>query len=431
MVVEGAVGRTAVGRGPGGAAPALAPGPRTPAAGPWGGPVVSEPRWRLFLDALFAVAFTLALLGVALQGMQSRVAASVGGGLVLAMAGGIWLAGLRHRSHPVLAWLLVGCAVVLIALSNGASALTFAFLAMAVLTVEVGPRRAAPVAVLIGPALSLLASVQYSHLPDATLLSIVLDGLFVSLSLGFAVIVGALLRDLEVTRGAALRVNEELATANERLRETMSLERDLVLAEERARSSRELHDGLSARLTVTSMSLDYALRMRERDPELAWAEVARAAEGNRETLGHMRTWVRALSPPQLTPGLGGAAAFEAIADSFRGTGLSIEVRHEGDEGPLPPEVTTLAYRVVQEGLTNALRYAGASAVVIALRQSPEDVRIAVRDDGPGTQAPVEGFGLRALREQAEGRGGQMVAGPRPEGGFELAVRVPLTGRGER
>lgn len=389
--------------------------------------VITEPRWRLFLDGLFVVAMTIGALGLLLGVLSAgpSTAALVCTVLVVVSVA-IWVAGLRHRSHPLLAWAFAGCALGLALLSEGPVFLMLAFVAVTVLTVEVGVRPAAVLAATSGPLLTLTGWLAYHEHADATMAGFVLDGIFVALSLSVAVLVGALLRDLELTRRAVLSSNRELALANARLRETMSLERDLVLAQERARSSRDLHDGLSARLTLTSMSLDYAQRIRRQEPEQAWAEVDRAAAGNREALGHMRLWVRALSPPQMTPGLGGAAAFEVIADSFRGTGLSVQVQHEGETGSLPPPVATLAYRLVQEGLTNTLRYAEATAVTISLTQSRHQVRIAVQDDGTCTDQPVEGFGLRGLREHTVGLGGRLTAGPGPRGGFALTATLPLT-----
>ncbi|MEI2776220.1 MAG: histidine kinase [Tetrasphaera sp.] len=80
----------------------------------------------------------------------------------------------------------------------------------------------------------------------------------------------------------------------------MSTERDLVLAQERTRAARELHDGLGHRLTLVAMSFEYAQRMRHRDPEPAWAEIENAAKTNQEALDHMRLWVRA-APPESLP----------------------------------------------------------------------------------------------------------------------------------
>lgn len=409
-----------------------------PSAGDAGGLTVTEPRWRQFLDALFALAVVLGLLGAVFgvisayrdgEAQSQRALYTVLAAVSVAfmvVGVGIWVGGLRHRGHPRLAWALAAVAVIVGVASTGPGIVLFLLLAVAVCTVELGAARAGGVIGVIIAGMTCGAALFGSY---PNLVSVLLDSLFVGLVLCFGLVLGALLRDLELTRRAALQTNDELVDANARLRRSMVAERELVLAEERARSSRELHDGLGHRLTVTSMSLDYAMRMRERDPARAWAEVAHAADGNRAALDHMRMWVRALSPAQVQQGAGGADAFDAIADSFRGTGLDVRIDHVGDDDALPDEVALLAYRLVQEGLTNALRYAGATTVVIEVVQDADQVRMAVHDNGSATGAPTEGFGIRSLRERAEALGGRLSAGPHPDGGFELAVTVPLTEEG--
>lgn len=372
---------------------------------------------------LFGIATFIGLVGCLVLWSDGRAFNATACVLITLVAVGIWLAGLRNRSHPRLAWALAGCAGLLLVFSDGPIFLLMAFIAVVMLAVECGLRSAVLATLVSGPLLGTTVWLMYGD--QTPLFALVLDSAFVMLCLTFALMLGALIRELDRTRATALDANDRLAAANGRLREAMLRERELVLAEERARSSQELHDGLGARLTVTSMSLDYALRLRDRDPGEAWAEVMRAASGNRDALDHMRVWVRALSPPEMRGDVGGAAAFEAIAESFRGTGLRVDIHHSGQTDTLPDEVALLAYRVVQEGLTNALRYAGAEVVTIDIRQTSGEIRIGVCDDGRAGGAPVEGFGLRSLRERAEALGGSMSAGPHPDGGFEVAVVVPL------
>lgn len=244
----------------------------------------------------------------------------------------------------------------------------------------------------------------------------------VALLMLLALGIGSAMRALEEARARADRLSAELRSANERLRASLVTERELVLAEERARSARELHDGLGHRLTLIAMSLEYADRVRATEPDQAWAEVAGAASSAREALEGMRVWVRALNPPRVVGN--GAETFEQIADAFRGTGLSVNVKHLGQLDPLPDEVCLFATRLVQEGLTNVLRHARAQSVHIDVRQSQQRIRIGIRDDGHGWSGR-EGFGLRSLRERAEVLGGTLAPGSAPEGGFELVATLPL------
>lgn len=245
-----------------------------------------------------------------------------------------------------------------------------------------------------------------------------LVGLLLLLALG----IGSAMRALEEARSRADGLSAELRLANERLRASLVTERELVLAEERARSARELHDGLGHRLTLIAMSLEYADRVRATKPDHAWAEVASAASSARAALEEMRVWVRALNPPRVAGN--GAETFEQIADAFRGTGLSVNVKHLGQLDPWPDEVCLFATRLVQEGLTNVLRHARARSVHIDVRQSEQRIRIGIRDDGRGWSGR-EGFGLRSLRERAEVLGGTLAPAAAAGGGFELVATLPL------
>lgn len=242
-----------------------------------------------------------------------------------------------------------------------------------------------------------------------------------------------------VALGAALRSYEERqardSRAIDRLRHAAQTEKELLLADERARSARGLHDGLGQRLTLMSMSLEYAGRIRAQDPEAAWAEIAQAQEAAHGALTEMRTWVRALSPVR-DPEARGAAALEAIAESFRGTGLEVQVSVAAEADALLESDEALSlqvYRTVQEGLTNALRHARARTVAIAAHLEQDDLVVEmVSDLGEEALAMVpmgpaeRGFGLRSIAERAEECGGTLRAG-REGDRFVLVLRL-RTGR---
>lgn len=207
----------------------------------------------------------------------------------------------------------------------------------------------------------------------------------------------------------------------EELRSSVGAQKELVIADERSRAARDLHDGLGHRLASLSMSLEYAERMRERDSERAWQEVGQARIRAAESLQAMRTWVRALDPIRVGEAQG-TAAFEAIADSFRGTGLEVEVHTECPEHELPKSLALFSYRFVQEGLTNVLKHGGAR-VRIVLDQR-EGLVLRVSDNGGSAHGEVvPGFGLRSLTERAEDLGGTVKAHANPDG-FVLAATIP-------
>ncbi|GAB3705303.1 sensor histidine kinase [Mariniluteicoccus flavus] len=237
-------------------------------------------------------------------------------------------------------------------------------------------------------------------------LTILLDSLAGLLLAGLGLVLGLGLRELADERRANLRLVEEL-------RATHQIEKELMLSDERARSARELHDGLGHRLTLIGMSLDYAGRMRESHPDKAYAEVEHARDQALEALTHMRRWVRALNPPR-DSALTGIAAFEAIAESFRGTGLDVRVHQTGQEHELSREASLFAYRLVQEGLTNVLRHSDADEVDITVHWRDGGVEVELADNGGvrGSRPPADveaGFGLRSLAERAAELGGAFAA----------------------
>jgi len=238
-----------------------------------------------------------------------------------------------------------------------------------------------------------------------------------ALLFALVLIVAALLRAIEAQRA-------ELVAANDQLTAAMETSRDLVLAEERARAAAELHDGLGHQLTLISMSLEYADRMREKKPDLAWQEVVTASETARQALADMRLWVRALHPARLDQ-LGEPGAFEAIAEVFRGTGLDVAVGISSTER-LSSSHALFAYRLIQEGLTNVLRHAGASGVVFAVsRDKTGTLRLTVGDNGSGTGDIQPGYGLRGLMERAEELGGSLqLVRPGRLGGLDLVAELP-------
>jgi signal transduction histidine kinase len=112
---------------------------------------------------------------------------------------------------------------------------------------------------------------------------------------------------------------------------------------------------------------------------------------------------------------------------MRGAGFKAELRIEGSSRSLPPGLDVTAFRVIQEGLTNTLKHVPGAFAEVLIRYCEEDVLIQVEDDGGGGQPPAvsgEGRGLRGMWERISIYGGQMEAGPLPDRGFRLRVRLP-------
>jgi signal transduction histidine kinase len=108
-------------------------------------------------------------------------------------------------------------------------------------------------------------------------------------------------------------------------------------------------------------------------------------------------------------------------------GLPVQVHVEGEAFPLPRAIDLSAYRIVQEGLTNALKHAGASQADVTLRYRPVELLIEVRDNGRGSATSDGlGHGLVGVRERVKIYGGEMSAKTANGGGFILSTRLPVS-----
>jgi signal transduction histidine kinase len=125
------------------------------------------------------------------------------------------------------------------------------------------------------------------------------------------------------------------------------------------------------------------------------------------------------------PGLGN---LDRLLDEIRRAGLAVELRVVGEPSPLPDAIELSAYRIIQEGLTNALKHAHASRADVVVRYEPDEIRIEVRDDGRGP-SPSDGLGhgLVGIRERVKLYDGQMSAGAANGRGFLLSARLPVAG----
>jgi signal transduction histidine kinase len=203
-----------------------------------------------------------------------------------------------------------------------------------------------------------------------------------------------------------------------------------AVTEERNRIARELHDVIGHSVSVMTVQAS-AVRRRLTPEQAVEREALETVEAaGREALAEMRRMVGVLrdddeeadrEPP---PGLG---QVDRLVEKFRTAGLSVRVTVTGTAQPLAPGLDLTAYRLLQEGLTNTLRHATAprrADVSIAYRA--DCLELAVRDDGHPVSAPGEaGHGLLGMKERVSVYGGQLVARPRAEGGFELVASLPL------
>jgi signal transduction histidine kinase len=149
----------------------------------------------------------------------------------------------------------------------------------------------------------------------------------------------------------------------------------------------------------------------------------------RQALAEMRRMVGVLRNPEDAPALAPQPSLEyleRLLEQVRAAGLDVDVRIEGERSPLPAGVDLTAYRLVQEALTNTLRHANATKAHVTVRYGNGEVELVVADDGRAAGVTeADGHGLVGLRERVAVYGGELRAGPRRGGGYELRARLPV------
>jgi signal transduction histidine kinase len=151
----------------------------------------------------------------------------------------------------------------------------------------------------------------------------------------------------------------------------------------------------------------------------------------REAMAEMRRMVGVLRRPEEAPALAPQPSLEhldKLVEHARESGLPVTLTIEGDAVQLPAGVDLTAYRLVQEGLTNALKHARAKNAEVLVRYSNGFVELSVTDDGSGDGGGDSGgHGLVGMRERISVYGGDLEAGPQPEGGYRLRATLPVGG----
>jgi signal transduction histidine kinase len=247
---------------------------------------------------------------------------------------------------------------------------------------------------------------------------------FTPVLFGIAWLAGFALRE----RAAQAEAAEERAIHAEREREAAAR---VAVAEERARIARELHDIVAHAVSVMVLQVG---AVRHKLPETLEedSDALRGVErAGRTALAEMRRLLGAMrddgEEPELAP-QPGLDSLDNLLESIGRAGLRVRLHVDGDAFPLPRAIDLSAYRIVQEGLTNALKHARASHADVTVRYGPDELRIEVRDDGEGgSTSDGLGHGLVGIRERVKIYGGEMTAGTATDGGFILRTRLPFGG----
>ena len=233
----------------------------------------------------------------------------------------------------------------------------------------------------------------------------------------------------ESVRGRRVLAAEAVARA-ERAEQTREEEARRRVDAERLRIAREVHDTVAHAIAVINVQAGVTAHVLDKRPQQARETLvtieqtsARALEELRATLGMLRDAEDRRAP---APGLG---QVEELVGMAREAGLDVKLEVASPPRNLPSAVDQAAYRILQESITNVIRHAGPARVTVSLNYRPDELELRVADDGRGPRDAGHGAeggqGIVGMRERAALLGGELAAGPRPGGGFQVRACLPL------
>jgi signal transduction histidine kinase len=250
--------------------------------------------------------------------------------------------------------------------------------------------------------------------------------------------------------GESVRMRSVIATeALERARQaerTREEEARSRVDAERLRIAREVHDTVAHAIAIINVQAGVTAYLLDKRPERVRDALVTIEQTSAQALHEMRAVLGVLRSsddgrvPQ--PGLG---QIDELAAMAREAGLDIKLEVSSSAAPLPSAVDSAAYRILQESITNVIRHVGPTRVTVALDYGPDVLEVRVADEGgragsdddaaagaPGQRGSTAnggsahpGRGIAGMRERCGLLGGELIAGPRPSGGFEVSARLPL------
>jgi len=372
-----------------------------------------DPRvWDWVLAGLLALGGTAEVLA---KDELRSVAAVIG---VLAVSSTMLLRRTRPFSAPVL-WF--GAVAFLSVTGSKPDEMTTPFLTMWILPYTIGNRLPLRLAL---PGLGLMwggLAISVSQIDNAVWGDLFFPGMFAS-TFWFA---GRVVRSRS-------RLTAELHEVTVQAGEAREGEAARAVAEERRRIAREMHDVVAHSVSMMVVQAGGARRILDRDPARAVAAAELIERTGREALVEMRTLLGVLHAgehadyaPQPT-----LQELDALIERTRGAGVPVTLTVEGTKRELPAGLDLAAYRVVQEALTNVVKHGGGAPTEVLVHYRADAVEVRVADRGAGARnvrLAGSGHGLVGMRERVRMYGGELQAGRRHGGGFEVHVLLPLEG----
>jgi Signal transduction histidine kinase len=199
----------------------------------------------------------------------------------------------------------------------------------------------------------------------------------------------------------------------------------MTLLEERSRMSREMHDTLGHSFISLIMSLDAAIALLDKNPNLAKEKLVGIRELTEQNLDEMRDIVHKMGEEET---ISLADRVERLVNDFREyTGTIIRLTLNGTERPLRFDVRQSIIRVIQESFTNALKHGKATEIELNLNFSPSALRVSIRNNGKSLGKIEHGFGLTTMKNRMEMLGGTFAISALAVTGVEVRCEIPLKG----
>ncbi|MBT2517523.1 two-component sensor histidine kinase [Streptomyces sp. ISL-90] len=392
--------------------------PRPPIAGPF------QRRMPAWIGDLLAIVFVLGGALAPYPGSPMQTGNLVG--LIAGVAGALAMPLRRRWPIPVLAACIVLFGVTL--LSGAGTAGLVVASAIAMFAVAVRNDRRTTVIVAAGTVVTVVG----------LSLSSAIFGFFDPRDLQFAVTIAFAAAAGDAARSHRAYI-EAITERAERAEETRESEARRRVAEDRLRIARDLHDTVAHQISVISLNAGVASSALESRPEAAREALATIRSAARTVLGEIGDLLELLraesdDAPSTAP-QPGLDRLDELIERFAQSGLDVTVRVEGDVGRLPEAVDRVAYRVIQEALTNAHKHGSEHRAHLLVEVETDAARIVVTN--PISTAPASrderrtpddrgGHGLLGVRERVASVRGTAESGP--EGvGYRLAATLPISG----
>jgi signal transduction histidine kinase len=320
----------------------------------------------------------------------------------------------RHVTFPVLAPLIVGgVTLILWQLHPANTVVVIPMVALFELALNGDRRRSLWMSLAIVPCVVISVvpfASGFSHITSIVIRNIVLILL--------AIAAGDVIRSRRVSEQRLVQTAEQATLRR--------------VGEERLRIAREIHDVVAHAMTAINVQAGVAAHLLERDPGQAYDALRNIKHTSGAALTDLRSTLDVLRDPSSAAPLGPPAGLGDIAEltgGLRAAGVSVTLDVDS-AADVPAPVQSVAYRIVQEALTNVARHAQASGTTVSVRRDPGAITVEVTDDGatPAQAVTAEtlGNGVRGMRERAAALGGRLQAGPNDGGGWRVHAWLPIS-----